>query len=301
MTDDGGSWGSFQSPIIGSDGVLIREVMKSLGFVAGVSGWELQQDGNAELNDVTVRGKLVTSNASGAFVLVEANGAFALVALQPPDSATPGVTFGSAFVYADSGGDAPALHINGPTVETPSFRSAGQLVLGVDLGSLDSTVGLSAGQVLVGPDQTEIGRGFVVAAEATADTAAITAETVVLTAGSKTYRKNRAFRVVSDSRYVLAAAAVTTPLALWRKGTTTAGVSLIDAGRFDLPASTNTFGRFLGGVFTTGPADVTTQICMTLSSPGTAVTQKGAAGSPRRFEIHDIGPASRYPNHTVLT
>jgi hypothetical protein len=41
---------------------LIRQTMESENYVAGTSGWQLTRDGNAELNDVTVRGVLESPN-----------------------------------------------------------------------------------------------------------------------------------------------------------------------------------------------------------------------------------------------
>lgn len=47
----------FMNPILAGE-ELIRSAMRSEGFVAGVSGWSVQRDGDAEFNDVTFRGTL---------------------------------------------------------------------------------------------------------------------------------------------------------------------------------------------------------------------------------------------------
>jgi hypothetical protein len=50
----------FSNEVIGTNGALIRNWMKSENYVAGVSGWPITKDGNAEFNDGTFRGQLVS-------------------------------------------------------------------------------------------------------------------------------------------------------------------------------------------------------------------------------------------------
>jgi len=38
---------------------LVRRVLQSAGFVAGVTGWQLQRNGDAEFNDLTARGTII--------------------------------------------------------------------------------------------------------------------------------------------------------------------------------------------------------------------------------------------------
>lgn len=307
----------WDNPIVAGDGSLIFPAIHSPDYVTGVSGWTINRDGTVEFAEGTFRGELIVSNASGAYLRALATGVLAEIQFQAPDSIS-GRVFGPTYMYAESTADYPTFQLIGPTIQSPFFLQSGTLQLSMDPGNLRSTATIDADYTSMGSsvhtdstanldaqrvffESIEQGKGWITGIESVVDTAAITAETVVLTLPSALYRANRAFRIVSEARYVLSAAVVTTPLALWKKGTTTAGFNLIDMGRFDLPANGSTFGRMLGGVFVTGANDVTTQICMTLSSPGTAVTQKGTTGAPRRFEIFDIGPSSRYPNAVQLT
>lgn len=46
---------SFSNPIVGAE-TLIREAMQSEGFQSGVQGWRIERNGNAEFNDLLVRG-----------------------------------------------------------------------------------------------------------------------------------------------------------------------------------------------------------------------------------------------------
>lgn len=48
--------GGFQNPPIGNQGNLNRIVEKSENFLTGVSGWAIYANGDAEFNDVTIRG-----------------------------------------------------------------------------------------------------------------------------------------------------------------------------------------------------------------------------------------------------
>ena len=55
----------FSNPIIGGSSVLVRPAIRSPDFVAGSSGWSINRDGSAELNNVTIRGDFATGSAGG--------------------------------------------------------------------------------------------------------------------------------------------------------------------------------------------------------------------------------------------
>lgn len=61
----------FSNPIVGSEGNLVREQIKSPNFVVDVSGWEVKQNGDAFFNNVTVRGSFQGTdfiiNSAGSF------------------------------------------------------------------------------------------------------------------------------------------------------------------------------------------------------------------------------------------
>lgn len=51
---------------------LVREAISSEGFVSGTTGWTIERDGNAEFNDVTLRGSLhVEQNNSSIDIYVD--------------------------------------------------------------------------------------------------------------------------------------------------------------------------------------------------------------------------------------
>jgi hypothetical protein len=58
----------FGNPILAGD-TLIRVAMQSENFQSGVAGWRIERLGNAEFNDVTVRGRLVTTGPNGTVTI----------------------------------------------------------------------------------------------------------------------------------------------------------------------------------------------------------------------------------------
>lgn len=66
----------FDNPLTGGEGVLIYPRIKSEDFVPGVSGWSIERDGDAEFNNVVVRGDLmVYRNPSGTLLCsIDENG-----------------------------------------------------------------------------------------------------------------------------------------------------------------------------------------------------------------------------------
>jgi len=54
----------FSNPVVNAAGTLIRAVMKSVNYVAGLAGWQVTRDGDAEFNSVVVRGDVEIGPAS---------------------------------------------------------------------------------------------------------------------------------------------------------------------------------------------------------------------------------------------
>lgn len=49
----------FRNSILGGE-TLVRNAMQSEGFQSGANGWRIERDGDAEFNDVIIRGSLIT-------------------------------------------------------------------------------------------------------------------------------------------------------------------------------------------------------------------------------------------------
>lgn len=66
-----GFGGGFADPLVDGNGKLIIPAVQSPNFVEGSSGWSIEQNGNAEFNDVVFRGTLegteVIFNSAGVF------------------------------------------------------------------------------------------------------------------------------------------------------------------------------------------------------------------------------------------
>lgn len=59
----------FQNPIVGGGDELVRAGIQSRGYQAGVSGWRIDRLGNAEFNNVTLRGSLTASDGTDSVVI----------------------------------------------------------------------------------------------------------------------------------------------------------------------------------------------------------------------------------------
>jgi hypothetical protein len=60
---------SFSNPIIGGNDTLVRQAMQSEGFVAGVSGWRITREGDAEFNTGTFRGTVRVTGPAGTVLI----------------------------------------------------------------------------------------------------------------------------------------------------------------------------------------------------------------------------------------
>lgn len=52
-------------PIAAGDGSLVYPALKSPNYLAGIAGWKIDRDGNAEFNDIDVRGNGIFGNPAG--------------------------------------------------------------------------------------------------------------------------------------------------------------------------------------------------------------------------------------------
>ncbi len=112
----------FNNPIVGRD-TLIREAIKSENYIAGVSGWAIFRNGDAEFNGVILRSDLDVQGLDGSFVRVLTNGTHADILLKPQDDPTTGNSFNPGIISATldpAGGDFPVLIIKGPWLNGPA-------------------------------------------------------------------------------------------------------------------------------------------------------------------------------------
>lgn len=60
----------FSNPLVAGN-TLIRESIESEGFQTGIQGWSIQRDGDAEFNDVSIRGELSVSGSDTTEISID--------------------------------------------------------------------------------------------------------------------------------------------------------------------------------------------------------------------------------------
>ena len=63
--------GGFSNPVTNAIGTLVRTAMQSLGFLSGSTGWQIKRDGNAEFNQVIIRGSVLIGPIGGAHIFLD--------------------------------------------------------------------------------------------------------------------------------------------------------------------------------------------------------------------------------------
>lgn len=143
----------FANPVVNAAGVLVRAVMKSVNYAAGLTGWQITRDGDAEFNDVTVRGEIYVSDPDGSYVRIydQNPGDGAVINVQSAD--IPGHTLTPAEIRGDISLIAPLLpylFVRGPQYDGKFTSSlllkSGDWIAGV--GTLPEAI-LTAGSVQV--------------------------------------------------------------------------------------------------------------------------------------------------------
>ncbi len=100
---------------------LVRQAIQSANYVAGISGWMVGRDGNAEFNDVTMRGELLVADPDGSYVRVfdEDPGEGAVVLVNPADFVGHTITPGRVRSFSSDAGFtfSTYMDIEGPTYD----------------------------------------------------------------------------------------------------------------------------------------------------------------------------------------
>lgn len=143
------------------------------------------------------------------------------------------------------------------------------------------------------------GYGVVATLQLTANSGAITAETVVATVAAHQYSPLRAYRVVIEGGWT-AAGGATYCQAVLRK-TNVAGAILGDLFRFPSAASGLVSAMYASRIFQVGAAAVTAALALTYQVPAGTVTRVGNAATPFLVTVEDCGPASDFPSAPVLS
>ena len=70
----------FSNPVATNLGILVRQALQSVNYVAGTSGWRIARDGSAEFNSAVIRGELDVGVAPNPRVIVTTSIPASLVA-----------------------------------------------------------------------------------------------------------------------------------------------------------------------------------------------------------------------------
>lgn len=124
-------------------------------------------------------------------------------------------------------------------------------------------------------------------------------ETVIASTPVETWKADTAYVATVRGRWK--PTNTTTPRSLWhvRKGTSVSGQTIVDFGRVTC-ISVEPYNVTLSGYFTVGSADITTAVCLTITSGSAAGVNDVTAMTPTVLEILPAGPASLFPDNTVM-
>ena len=134
--------GGFNNPVVGAL-KLIRRAIQSPNYAAGSTGWTINDDGTAEFNDLTIRGKIIVqSTDEGVFVYSGAPAAGNLiVALASADGTD---AYGNAYTrglyiagYVDGDFLPSAVTLQPKNVDSTNFAPAELFVRTVPGGECD--------------------------------------------------------------------------------------------------------------------------------------------------------------------
>jgi hypothetical protein len=323
---------SFEDAVAAADGSLIFPAIKSPNFVQGSSGWRISRNGDAEFNDVDIRGTFTATGNNGNFISL-VTGNTAIIEMRPPNFVNapipsteiePGTLVAvthdnnpdgalglvlSAPGWNPAGGAAnkktPQIILLGP-LYSGSFQSAIFFQNDVDDADVrfvfsgdvycENDLFLSFSPVF-GNYGVDSGQGRVNGNGSSSNSASIGAtETSVLTIPSFTYKAGRAYEARISSELVVLTAAPNRPAVRLRK-TNTAGTQLGAYGHYVSGTSSMHFGGGTCEFYVTG-SDVTAALVITLAG-GAGYTVNTTASPPLSVSIYDIGEATSISGYAV--
>lgn len=203
---------TFNNEIVAGN-VLVREAIQSENYVAGSDGWKIAANGDAEFNNVTVRGELIAANGAD-YVKVSPNPVPGIdfmsgsVDVTAPARIGFNTSAGTAFEitgpnysgYSPSSisFDEDMLHLFGNSqlilqAQGTALVRGSEVQLGGNSAASQVRINGNAGTVVYfGIDR---GKGLMEYASVAASTPAAVAEQAVVTTGAIDFEVNRAYRI----------------------------------------------------------------------------------------------------------
>lgn len=294
--------------------VLIRSDIRSQNYVAGTSGWIIEADGDAEFNNVNVRGDLLVTGNNNSYIHIytAALGGGVNAALYEysagkySDNAYPDPGIGQILATTNvlpdhygqltissplSGVAAATIQMHGGTEEAGAGGTDDTRIT-VTAEATVFTGLISVGTHVFNNIYGYVGDGTVDCVGITNPSASITTtETVVATSNTITFKAGRAYKVTMGCALTFSAVPNRAVSRLRKTGT--AGQQLGLCGH---PGSNTGTGAASGNwttVFYVGATDVTCELVWTgiINNGAITVTYNGAGDSPRFMEISDFGEA----------
>lgn len=316
FNDVGASSIESEDPVAAGDGTLIFPAIKSVNYVPDVSGWNLDRDGNAELNTAVIRGSL---SAAGGSILADDSGFWVLnsdditdssyihlysflgneyIALRPAiGSSTADLSEGAFYsTWAPDGDEGyPTISMQSPAVVGVSDTASVDLTGGLTDGTVGSDITFTATRQINricptgdfdGDYQIDSGRGLVIMDARISDSGTVTTtETVVSTLASTTYKAGRAYMALAFGS-VRQSLSTSRTLIRCRK-TNVAGqmVSTTPRGVAHTSASAS-FNVYCPFIFYVTGSDVTAALCVTILGQASSNTIYEAQSG---LAVYDIG------------
>jgi len=132
---------NLNDPILGDAGTLIRNQMQSEGFVSGSNGWRIERNGNAEFNDVTIRGDLITGPPGSKHLeILDGSNSMDFYSGDADEVA-------NGYINVDVVGNSAFVDVVAPDIDPATFLPAFMRVRNYDDGTSDAT--LAGGKVYV--------------------------------------------------------------------------------------------------------------------------------------------------------
>jgi hypothetical protein len=158
----------FQSSILAGV-VLVRSSIRSPNYVAGVSGWTINQDGSVEFNNAVIRGSVIAGNGAvrldaggvkvdGTLLQFDINFTGGHLARRLPDDGAYGqLTMASSTAGASSGGGVFMNPTDPTTVNGTTYSFAGAIYVDTDVsGGTDFGVTIIRSPIPTGQQQAQI-------------------------------------------------------------------------------------------------------------------------------------------------
>lgn len=306
----------WSDPIAAGDGSLIFPALKSPNFVDGVSGWFLDREGNAEFNDVVIRGDFEVNGDNGAYIRIFNNVGQPTITLKPDAFTSPGVgSISPAVILAvsDDSGDTSraSLSLSSPQFLNPGYDSAEIRLRGERWDLSEGPTILMTGDVsmtgtlnILGAasfsDTVSIGgmdsiKRRVHGTTVTASSAAIgNLETVVITIPSFTYTAGRAYQLEFSSLFNVS---VASSRPQWRHRYPNLAGTQLKIAPTGAVSTGQEIAEWTSKFVVSGGVDVTTAMVITTIGSAAFTTQLlASAAQPAQVDIYDIGLATDNPN-----